>query len=119
MYSLRTDSWRRIQDSPLDTRFIDKSATFVSGALHWMAVEGSSFTSSRVIVSLDLTSETYMQVPQPADLGTSSSQLAQVGDSRGCLCLLVHNHAADSQCSYDIWVMKEYANNNLSQFPTL
>ncbi|KAK9907131.1 hypothetical protein M0R45_002376 [Rubus argutus] len=102
MYSLRTNSWRRIQDFPLDIsyRLVYKSATFVNGALHWMASPGSSITT--VIVSLDLASETYMEVPQPDHYG---SQIGIAASSRGCLCLLVHNYASQS---YDIWVMKEY-----------
>ncbi|KAK9937811.1 hypothetical protein M0R45_014580 [Rubus argutus] len=102
MYSLRTNSWRRIQDFPLDIsyRLVYKSATFVNGALHWLASPGSSITT--VIVSLDLASETYMEVPQPDHYG---SQIGIAASSRGCLCLLVHNYASQS---YDIWVMKEY-----------
>ncbi|PRQ30953.1 putative F-box domain-containing protein [Rosa chinensis] len=100
MYTLGTDSWRRIRDSPLGCVFVDKSATFVSGALHWMADQEPSLT--RVIISLDLTSETYIEVPQPDY--EYSSELAEVGASRGCLCLLAY----DNDEYYDIWVMNEY-----------
>ncbi|XP_062014456.1 F-box/kelch-repeat protein At3g23880-like [Rosa rugosa] len=108
MYTLRTNSWRRIQDFPLETSYmmVDSSAhaaTHVNGALHWMARQG---LNSWVIISLDLTTETYMEVPQPDFYGTPVEHIGIGESSTGCLCLNVHNGAGSQ--SYDFWVMKEY-----------
>ncbi|XP_004295269.1 PREDICTED: F-box/kelch-repeat protein At3g06240-like [Fragaria vesca subsp. vesca] len=94
------DSWRRIQDSPLGIFFNNKPSTFASGALHWTAAKEDWIG---VIVSFDLTSETYKEVPLPQP--DIESHELQLGASRGCLCLLtevVHGE------SHDIWVMMEY-----------
>nr|WRO64599.1 MYB transcription factor protein [Rosa persica] len=106
MYTLRTNSWRRIQDFPLQTSYmmVDSSAaTHVNGALHWMARQG---LNSWVIFSLDLTTETNMEVPQPDFYGTPVEHIGIGASSTRCLGLTVHN-GAGSQC-YDFWVMKEY-----------
>nr|XP_011461935.1 PREDICTED: F-box/kelch-repeat protein At3g23880-like [Fragaria vesca subsp. vesca] len=110
MYTLRTNSWRSIKDdTPLYTHFEDKASVFVSGAIHWKAwvqrpCIATKTSRSEVIVSFDLTSETYTEVPLPQDVGVSSA-LNQVGASKGCLCLLSCDINDESN---EIWVMKEY-----------
>ncbi|KAL6196578.1 hypothetical protein ACLB2K_032192 [Fragaria x ananassa] len=75
IYTLRTDSWRRIQDYPRGAFPLETCATYVNGALHWLAKirENDPF-----IIALDLTSETYMEAPVP-DYGTGSSFAATYG----------------------------------------
>ncbi|KAG5549737.1 hypothetical protein RHGRI_014887 [Rhododendron griersonianum] len=96
VYTLRTDSWRRIGDCPHSLAGSD-SGIFVSGVLHW-----TSRDSNWIIVSLDLAKETYGEVLQPdydrvccLDLG--------LGVLSGCLCLLRQY----DDCA-DVWVMKDY-----------
>ncbi|KAF7151433.1 hypothetical protein RHSIM_Rhsim02G0055900 [Rhododendron simsii] len=60
VYTLRTDSWRRIGDFPHPFELIGPRY-FASGALHWILIVGSK----EIIVSLDLATETYGEVPQP------------------------------------------------------
>nr|XP_011462060.1 PREDICTED: F-box/kelch-repeat protein At3g23880-like [Fragaria vesca subsp. vesca] len=95
LYTLRTNSWRSIQDFPLDTSCRvagDWSATLVNGALHWMARQGSNGSWS--IISLDLTTETYMEVPQPDFCATCVESNGIGVSSTGCLCLNVNNSVA-------------------------
>nr|XP_011460760.1 PREDICTED: F-box/kelch-repeat protein At3g23880-like [Fragaria vesca subsp. vesca] len=97
IYTLRTDSWRRIQDYPRGAFPLEKCATYVNGALHWLA---KIRQNDPFIIALDLTSETYMEVAVP-DYGTGSS-FEGVGALEGCLCVLVDGKETD------LWVMKEY-----------
>ncbi|XP_050368935.1 F-box/kelch-repeat protein At3g06240-like [Argentina anserina] len=110
MYTLKTDTWRRIQDFPSDTRCLvwghnpDRSATLVNGALHWMVKQTCNYLW--VIISLNLTTETYIEVAKPDYYGVDQSSGIGIGVSnRDCLCLLVYNRAGGN---YEFWVMKEY-----------
>lgn len=111
IYTLRKNSWRRIQNYSHRVEIVTRSAVYVSGALHWMVHYQGPFDSR--VISLDLTSETYTEVPQPAVYGTRHDgfqplevgSLYVVGTSRGFLSILFHNRAVD-QC--DLWVLKEY-----------
>ncbi|XP_062014424.1 F-box/kelch-repeat protein At3g06240-like [Rosa rugosa] len=106
IYTLRTNSWRRIQDYPLGASLTEKCATFVSGALYWLVRRILNDVFTKVIISLNLTSEAYMEVPQP-DYGTNTRyDQYRVGALEGCLCLLVFN--ITSRFQKELWVMKEY-----------
>ncbi|XP_058214312.1 F-box/kelch-repeat protein At3g06240-like [Rhododendron vialii] len=96
VYTLRTDSWRRIRDCPHSLEWTD-SGIFVSGALHW-----TSWDSNWIIVSLDLAKETYGEVLQP-DYDRDCCLDYVLGVLSGCLCVL--SQYAD--CA-DVWVMKDY-----------
>ena len=100
VYTLGTDSWRRIQDftySFYDTR---RSGVFVSGTVNWMAMACDASNSSPLdIVSFDLENESYQNIWQPV-LGKHKCIL---GVLKGCLCIF-----ASSDIFLDVWVMKEY-----------
>ncbi|KAE8728061.1 hypothetical protein F3Y22_tig00004779pilonHSYRG00022 [Hibiscus syriacus] len=100
VYSLRTNSWRRIQDFPFGVP-CNESAKHVDGNLNWVVFHGQEGFSC-TIVSLDLAQETYKEVPQPWYGDGASERTLGVLD--GCLCVL---------CNYGrlyavAWVMKEY-----------
>lgn len=100
LYTLRTKSWRRIQDYPHDGNTVDsKSSVFVRGALHWLV----KINSTMVINALDLASETYLQVPKP-DYSSFDNDY-RLGTSSGCLFIQLPNCSANQ---YELWVMKEY-----------
>lgn len=101
IYTLSTNTWRRIQDFPSGVPF-DESAKFVSGTLNWLASTTSS--SSWVIVSLDLGKESYQELLQP-DYGEVVVVTLTLGVLRDCLCILAH-----SDTFSDVWVMKEHGN---------
>ncbi|KAI8537981.1 hypothetical protein RHMOL_Rhmol09G0065500 [Rhododendron molle] len=101
VYSLRTDTWRRIGDFCHGIPLND-SGRYLSGSLHWSAsgVQGSSYSWD--IVSLDLANEVYGKVVLPnCGEGRFDSTLEIL---RGCLCVLCNFPGTRS----DIWVMKEY-----------
>ncbi|KAE8698077.1 hypothetical protein F3Y22_tig00110602pilonHSYRG00089 [Hibiscus syriacus] len=100
VYSLRTNSWRRIQDFHFGVP-CNEAAKHVDGNLNWIVFHGQEGFSC-TIVSLDLAQETYKEVPQPCYGDGASERTLGVLD--GCLCVL---------CNYGrlyavVWVMKEY-----------
>ncbi|XP_028096475.1 F-box/kelch-repeat protein At3g23880-like [Camellia sinensis] len=65
IYSLRTDSWRKIQDFPsniIGFHSMD-SGKLANGSLNWVGINPSDH--SWVITALDLAEETYRDIPQP------------------------------------------------------
>ena len=107
VHTLGTDSWRRIQGFP-GCANADDSGKFVSGTLNWLADDMTS--SSLVIVSLDLGTETYRKLLPPVSgdddevtLSLSSRVL------KGCLCVI-----AKCNMVSEFWVMKDYGNKGCS-----
>ncbi|KAL3506684.1 hypothetical protein ACH5RR_032066 [Cinchona calisaya] len=101
IYSLRTNSWRRIQD--YQGGFISScSGVFVNGAIHWLVVsrDGSSFSWG--VVSLNLATENYGEIIQP-NYGKGNFDLS-LGVLEGCLCVFCNHY----EIQLDVWVMKEY-----------
>ncbi|KAA8548436.1 hypothetical protein F0562_000120 [Nyssa sinensis] len=101
IYTLRTDSWKRILDFPCGIP-MDDSGKYANGALHWAASSDAGSSYPWVIVSFDLAKETYGEVAQP-NYGGNVSDFT-LGVLGGCLCVV---------CTYlgthvDVWVMKEY-----------
>ncbi|XP_052194551.1 F-box protein CPR1-like [Diospyros lotus] len=104
VFSLRTNTWRRIEDSPYDHSFHERlPGVFVSGAVHWLAcTTGVGSNDSTVIASLDLAKEKFQSVPCPGSAG--DILIEELGVLGGCLCALGFCH---SGCQ-DVWVMKKY-----------
>ncbi|THG05611.1 F-box/kelch-repeat protein At3g23880-like [Camellia sinensis] len=101
VYSVRTNSWRRIGEFPYVITF-DDSGKFANGALHWAVKGGDDLSNSWIIVSLDLAKETYKEVMKPDyEDGCSYSALGVVG---GCLCVLCNYRGTRA----DVWVMKGF-----------
>ncbi|XP_058198416.1 F-box/kelch-repeat protein At3g06240-like [Rhododendron vialii] len=96
VYSLETDSWRRIQDTNF-TYVGSTGRVFVNGCLHGICWRDGS----HVIVAFDLSNEVVREVPQPALYIGSDVTLYSVAVLGGCLCL-VHKHASE------FWKMEEY-----------
>ncbi|KAI3728168.1 hypothetical protein L6452_16799 [Arctium lappa] len=64
VYSLRTNTWRWVIDSPYDFsygRFV--SGVFVDGFLHWIAKKGCDLLP--VIVGFSLADERFIELPSP------------------------------------------------------
>ncbi|XP_058214314.1 F-box/kelch-repeat protein At3g23880-like [Rhododendron vialii] len=96
VYTLRSDSWRRIGDFP-PRCFPQGVGTFVNGALHWIVGNESNDN----IVSLDLAKETYGEVLEPEYGYGYLHEMLDV--LNGCLCMVRYCNA----CA-DVWIMKEY-----------
>ncbi|KAL7109506.1 hypothetical protein ACP275_06G179500 [Erythranthe tilingii] len=104
IYSLRTDSWKRIKffnDSrhPSDSGV---SGIFVSGKIHWCTDTGSN--SRCDIVSFDLGSEVWGNVAEPSCVESGCYDSPSLGVLDGCLCVLYDF----SRSRIVVWVMKEY-----------
>ncbi|XVF62566.1 hypothetical protein PTKIN_Ptkin09bG0018600 [Pterospermum kingtungense] len=79
VYSLRTNSWRRIQDCPF--------------ALHWVFRKKSSSDTKSIVVALDLGTEEYRVVPLPDGLGEDANM--SIIASGGSLCLIATYRQVD------------------------
>ncbi|KAL7243276.1 hypothetical protein ACSBR1_015643 [Camellia fascicularis] len=97
VYTLRTNLWRRIEDSPYEHTLHEP------GALHWLARKGVGSNKSIVIISFDLVDENFRDMPSP-DSVDNFILVEELGVLGGCLCVLVPRYGVYN----DVWVMKEY-----------
>ncbi|RHN66700.1 putative F-box domain-containing protein [Medicago truncatula] len=98
VYTLGTDSWRKIQDFP-NLSLYRPSGVFVGGAVNWLVYDG--FRS--FIVSLDLEKESYQYISPPV----LEMSLFTLGVLKDCLLF----SATNTRVTYlVIWVMMEYGN---------
>ncbi|THG03833.1 hypothetical protein TEA_017286 [Camellia sinensis var. sinensis] len=84
IYSLRTDSWRKIQDFPsniIGFHSMD-SGKLVNGSLNWVGINPSDH--SWVITALDLAKETHREISQP-NYGKEFSSMTYVPQHRHVL----------------------------------
>ncbi|CAL5344395.1 unnamed protein product [Camellia sinensis] len=103
VYSLKSNSWRRIQDFPYYLWHSFQHGVFVGGALHW--VVSRNYVSDSVnflVAAFDLTNEEYRLVPQP-EFSDEDFYIC-VGELDGCLCIFCNY----DQVRFDVWVMKDY-----------
>ncbi|KAH7838320.1 hypothetical protein Vadar_024959 [Vaccinium darrowii] len=101
VYSMKSNSWRRIEDFPYYLHCERFCGVLVCSALHWVVGRNLSDTANSV-AAFDLTSEDYKLVPQPEfSDNTFRMNIAELG---GCLCILC-NH---NKVRVDVWVMKDY-----------
>ncbi|KAI8005313.1 F-box/kelch-repeat protein [Camellia lanceoleosa] len=86
IYSLRTDSWKKIQDFPTNIIGFHSMdlGKLVNGSLNWVGTNPSNH--SWVITALDLAEETYREIPQP-NYGRKFSRLS-IWVLRGNLCVV-------------------------------
>ncbi|KAL7109504.1 hypothetical protein ACP275_06G179300 [Erythranthe tilingii] len=105
VYSLSTNSWKRIEFVVEDSHGIDVSGIFVSGKLHWCKIIKPEPNSTFDIDSFDLGSEVWGNVAQPPSCVETGFYVSQsLGVVDGCLCVF-YNHPG---IGVDVWVMKEY-----------
>ncbi|XP_026378963.1 F-box protein CPR1-like [Papaver somniferum] len=107
VYTLGSDSWKRIGN--VSYKFEKHHGVLVSGALHWFAV--SSVQQLKVLVSLDIVNERFVEVLLPKERLTYPEEpledvkyVKNVGELGGRLCLLFHVFGV----RVDLWVMQEY-----------
>jgi F-box interacting protein len=99
LYSLKSNSWRKVPDFPYRIPRTREWAVHVNGALHTIVFLSESGQS---ILAFDIrTDKTYI-VPKP-------EKLVSIGDLRlyaleGCLCLL----SPFKKHGTEVWIMKEY-----------
>ncbi|GMI74198.1 CONSTITUTIVE EXPRESSER OF PR GENES 1, CONSTITUTIVE EXPRESSER OF PR GENES 30 [Hibiscus trionum] len=103
VYSLKTNSWRRIKDFPFYLRVLSGvSGALVNNALHWLASEKPTETRT-LLVAFDLGTEEYRVVELPDCLADWYCGSFHVMD--GCLCIIATHLNFQG---IDIWMMKEY-----------
>ncbi|KMS96568.1 hypothetical protein BVRB_8g201740 [Beta vulgaris subsp. vulgaris] len=104
VFSLKTSSWRRVQDFPPEyyLSFKRQSGVYVNGCLHWMVILKPDSDKSKLIVAFDLTSEDCKVVPLPNYSAGEVHLTIEVLDQH--LCLLINYPTIRSE----VWVMKEY-----------
>ncbi|XP_059631849.1 F-box protein CPR1-like [Cornus florida] len=100
VYSLKLNSWRRIQDFPYSFRTWGVNAVLASGALHWAVYQ---ITEGSLIAAFDLGVEEFRFMPQPDYLDKNGEIFLEV--LGGCLCIVSYHVRT---CDVDIWVMMEY-----------
>ncbi|PWA84311.1 F-box associated interaction domain-containing protein [Artemisia annua] len=100
--SLRSNTWRRVSDSPYEHFYGDASSgVFVNGLLHWVARKGSDV----VLAAFSLADEKFSEVPSPVfynDVNTLS-------DNVHCkLVALGEKLAIFHEVKGVVWLMNEY-----------
>ncbi|XP_059623827.1 F-box/kelch-repeat protein At3g06240-like [Cornus florida] len=118
VYSMRTDSWRVVEDfnNKMDFR-VFPYGTQLNGAIHWLRIKNPNFTykiaASRRMVDPKITyeiaafrmvDEKLRMFPLPSTCANINFHKApQVGVFEGCLCIV-----PPPGCDSALWVMKEY-----------
>ncbi|KAK9287762.1 hypothetical protein L1049_016202 [Liquidambar formosana] len=103
IFSLKTSSWRRIQD--VDPRIVlFGPGSPLNGVLHWFGEREIGQDLSSVIISFDLAAEKFqevVQVPDPDVVTLSIRDFRVLGEYLSISCSDFEDYA-------EIWVMKEY-----------
>ncbi|GAU47965.1 hypothetical protein TSUD_280240 [Trifolium subterraneum] len=92
--------WKNIKNFPFDSSPEMDSGIFVSGTINWL-ISKPRRERSCFIVSLDLGKESYRKVVLP-DHRKEDVTILYLSVLRDCLCMIY---------GHDIWIMKEYGNN--------
>ncbi|KAK1367157.1 F-box domain-containing protein [Heracleum sosnowskyi] len=104
VYSLKTNSWRRLQNISSHFRLVGPWGMFLGGALHWITVKALGLENCPSILAFDLGAENCREVPMPHKIGEELS-LAIFADS---LCILEYH----LNTHVDVWVMNDYGVGN-------
>ncbi|XP_041991391.1 uncharacterized protein LOC121742343 [Salvia splendens] len=101
VYSMRTNSWKVLSNWPGRDTF-GGPGKFLNGAIHWSVCDFDR-AADWVIVSHDLATDTFTEIPLPTF--HDNDVRVEVHVLRGCLA--VH---CEHNILMDVWVMKEYGN---------
>ncbi|XP_019155685.1 PREDICTED: F-box protein CPR30-like isoform X2 [Ipomoea nil] len=103
VYSLKSNSWKKIPCFPYCLKYKRSNGVLVAGALHWVVSRTAQLYMENLIGAFDLGTEEYRLVPEPNySKGAVYVTVGVLGES---LCVVCNYY--DS--SYvDIWVMKSY-----------
>ncbi|KAL4591184.1 hypothetical protein LXL04_004136 [Taraxacum kok-saghyz] len=103
VFSLRSNIWKNIGE--VNYVFISRFGVLCQGYLHWVSCDTSS--GKNVIHSFHMSTEKFLEVPQPNDVGYQTrfghDSWMRLGNMEGCLCVFRYPELSD-----DLWVMKEY-----------
>lgn len=86
VYSLRSNSWQRIQDFPYYLRYKRCYGVLACGALHWIVSRKYESDTANLIAAFDLATNEYRLVDQPKF--PKKGFHMNVGELEGCLCVM-------------------------------
>ncbi|KAL3653868.1 hypothetical protein CASFOL_003549 [Castilleja foliolosa] len=104
-YSMETEMWRYIEESsPCEYVKYIGNTTIMNGAFHWLGSNEEQFRMPHVVVTLDISDETYGTLALPQ--GICNNLLDPIlYELKGKLCIF----SKDSKgLHWDLWVMNEY-----------
>nr|XP_017254604.1 PREDICTED: F-box protein CPR30-like [Daucus carota subsp. sativus] len=101
IYSLKTDSWKRIQNVPSNTRFTGNWGMFGNGALHWLAIKNPA-NCIEIVVGFDLGLEQFREIPSPVIEGPSVSFITRSLVPDGSSLWMLDEYPDSHR---DMWVM--------------
>ncbi|XP_047339526.1 F-box protein CPR1-like [Impatiens glandulifera] len=106
VYSLKLNSWHRLEKFPHCPNWEDLDYPIVGGAFHFMSIVKSDLKSESLIVAFDLGTEKCRVLPQPEYRGPHLNIC--LNNFEGCLSL---------SCNYessivDVFLLKEYGRKN-------
>ncbi|KAJ4968587.1 hypothetical protein NE237_015288 [Protea cynaroides] len=105
VFSLRTNSWRRVGNMPFCLNKSYFSMLFANSALHWIANrEPEPNTTSSFIGSFDLQDEEYRELPLPDFDFVKNNAPMKLAVLGGQLCVLWPFLGV----RVEVWLMKEY-----------
>lgn len=114
IYSLKSNSWKRIKGLPYYLRFLHKPfyqvlhrrgyGVFAGNALHWVMPHWPELGLKNSIIAFDIVTETFRDVPQPDYVNNKLKFQVDAGVLEGRLCVM---------CNYgheyvDLWIMEKY-----------
>uniref|UniRef100_A0A2N9GJD7 Uncharacterized protein n=1 Tax=Fagus sylvatica TaxID=28930 RepID=A0A2N9GJD7_FAGSY len=118
VYTLSTDSWRRvgislrINNVMFNHNNLNLPIPLVSGALHWMAciIEENRKRGKEIIVSFDVNTEKFRELALPLCSRTAHSYQKCLALFKGKLAFITFggSERRGFQNSYSVWVMREY-----------
>ncbi|VVA96674.1 unnamed protein product [Arabis nemorensis] len=106
VYSLKSDSWRRISDLSYVHNDGFNSGVHFKGVIHWVFTLKEGNQNPRVIVAFDIKTEEFreMTLPDEAEDCSHTFKNFVVGSINGRLCVVNSCYEVHD----DIWVMNEY-----------
>ncbi|XP_026412940.1 uncharacterized protein LOC113308688 [Papaver somniferum] len=101
VYTLRSNSWRNTQTIPFRIPMRD-IGVLVNGFYHWLG-ETRAEPFSKVIVSLDISSERFEEIQLPKETGGKTLFFMSVGVLQECLCVIGY-----FPYEFHVWTMQDY-----------
>ncbi|XP_038698579.1 F-box protein CPR1-like [Tripterygium wilfordii] len=111
VYSLRTNTWKRVQDFPyLGYIFRQDYGAFANGASHWLLfrirpTDNFDHIDTDLIAAFDYVKEEFQVLPQPEYTEVYGHNCLVA--LQGCLCMLSVNQSMDAT-QVTMYVMKNY-----------
>lgn len=103
VYSLRMNSWKKVEDMPYVLCYTRKMGILVSGCVHWVVTRTHEVDqpATELVLGFDIVNETFGEVPMPE---MDRKCQVDVGYLEGCLCII----AKYEDVGVDVWTIKEY-----------